>query len=429
MLSKHRRAEPEALQDVRLCPKLWAKERISEDASQQPSWDWTSWKNSGYADGVYQNKLEEQLADLEEESEEPELPLEGGPDVEIVAQKDHEGTRIEGVVSSEEETNSFLFSLEKKGQLSSPQDYEGARHAWERASLEHKAGNALRTAVKMEKEHAYGFQKSSDAARVALEEGQKWQSMVDKVEPQPMPTPKKCPLPPPKTLQAAEEAFDEYSSWKKDKWSSGKSRPWWKKDDWKWQQGTSSSSKGPEQSIMKQYDAWEEKVDVQAQKYWGTDAWQRDLPQDQQPVSKKSKGKKRKLWLAAQIEALKSEGRWVGGAPSESSKHLRLIREAEMKEQAAKKQRHAASSQESAAEGMQDQGGDTAEPEVPEHEQGFNPWEDPFENFNQMIYKADTIEHVVTLDVAHVNALDHTYKKLKRLQDEDLENDPEDQLE
>ena len=80
---------------------------------------------------------------------------------------------------------------------------------------------------------------------------------------------------------------------------------------------------------MQKYNDYEEEEDRRAQAYWGTNQWQQDYaaPEEQQAF-KKSKGKKRKLWLAAQIETLKKQGRWVGGAPSDSSKQLRLIREA-----------------------------------------------------------------------------------------------------
>ena len=115
MLSKSQRQDaPEALQDIRMCPScgtrsylrkktciniycsyywmkqapntnLWARGPLQgsgslKGSSNQKSWSWTSWKNSGYADGVYQNKLEQQLQDVldkevESEPKDPEVQV------------------------------------------------------------------------------------------------------------------------------------------------------------------------------------------------------------------------------------------------------------------------------------------------------------------------------------------------------------------
>ena len=80
------------------------------------------------------------------------------------------GPRIEEIPSSDEEANAFIFGLEKRKQVSTYVDYEDARHAWESASQEQKAGAALRTAIKLKKEHSYAV----------FEEGQKWQRLQAK---------------------------------------------------------------------------------------------------------------------------------------------------------------------------------------------------------------------------------------------------------
>ncbi|CAE7281739.1 unnamed protein product [Symbiodinium sp. CCMP2592] len=469
MLSKSQRDAPEALQDIRMCPKcgtrsylrkrvcinilcqwyymrqepntnLWARGPIQSSnaqtassgslgsSSMQRSWSWTSWKNSGYADGVYQNKLEQQLQDvLEEEEADSEEPED--PEVQVVAAREGDGPRIEEVVSSDEEANAFIFGLEKKNQVSSYSEYEEARHAWESASQEHKAGHALRSAIKMEKEHSYGSygsEKAASAAQVALEEGQKWQRLQAKgaaserfakavekrrfvpvkaeppVQDDPYMQYGQAPVEEPSTGagDTAEQstAANEQST-REDTWgdySSSYGRGW-KSGGRKQQSSSSWERPGPQsgrsQDAMQKYNEWEEFMDKKSQAYWGSDRWQRDYAsQEQQQSFKKSKGKKRKLWLASQIETLKQEGRWVGGAPSESSKKLRLIREAEAKQ--------------IAGQGARQEGGGAAEepaavdagPDEAQEEPGSG---HTWQSFRSMVEGAETIEHVIGLDEAY----------------------------
>ena len=42
---------------------------------------------------------------------------------------------------------------------------------------------------------------------------------------------------------------------------------------------------------------------------------------------KKSKGQKRKIWLKAQMETLKAEGRWLGDQPDKAMKQRRLMQD------------------------------------------------------------------------------------------------------
>ena len=397
MLSKSQRQDaPEALQDVRMCPScgtrsylrkktciniycsyywmkqapntnLWARGPLLQGSgslkgsSSQKTWSWQSWKNSGYADGVYQNKLQESLNELEED-------VESSPDDEIqIISEGGPGAFVEEVRDSDEEANAFIFGLEKKKQVNTYREYEDARHAWESASQEKKAAASLRTAIKLEKEHTYGSPKAALAAQVALEEGQKWQSLRAKgpasekytaavqrrfvpvkTEPGLAPeepaisAPREEPeLPEEAAISAPREepelpdtaALDDGGHGWKD-WKDWKgSRQDWK--SWGRQKQQSSSSwqrapdQGPSRDAMQKYNDYEEEEDRRAQAYWATNQWQEDYaaPEEQQAF-KKSKGKKRKLWLAAQIDTLKKQGRWVGGAPSDSSKQLRLIREA-----------------------------------------------------------------------------------------------------
>ncbi|CAE7316441.1 unnamed protein product [Symbiodinium sp. CCMP2592] len=379
-------------------------------SSSKRSWSWTSWKNSGYADGVYQNKLEQQLQDVLDEEE-------SDPEVQVVAAREGDGPRIEEVVSSDEEANAFIFGLEKRNQVSSFSEYEDARHAWESASQEHKAGHALRSAIKMEKEHSYGSEKAASAAQVALEEGQKWQRLQAKgaasekyqaavqkrrfvsvkAEPPVQDDPyMQAPGEEPamestgateqgdtaEQSTAANEQSTREDTWGYGDYSSSYGRGW-KSGGRKQQSSSSWERPGPQsgrsQDAMQKYNEWEEFMDKKSQAYWGSDRWQRDYAsQEQQQSFKKSKGKKRKLWLASQIETLKQEGRWVGAAPSESSKKLRLIREAEAKQ--------------IAGQGARQEGGGAAE-EPAAVDAG-----------------AETIEHVIGLDEA--------YKRLKNNQAE-----------
>ena len=72
-------------------------------------------------------------------------------------------------------------------------------------------------------------------------------------------------------------------------------------------------------------------------KYWTSDEWQEDwygrddnqASQDDDGASqpKRSKGRKRKAWLNAQITALKEAGRWIGNEPSAEGKRLRLAQD------------------------------------------------------------------------------------------------------
>ena len=399
MLSKSQRQDaPEALQDIRMCPScgtrsylrkktciniycsyywmkqapntnLWARGPLQSSgslggSSSQRSWSWTSWKNSGYADGVYQNKLEQQLQDvLDEEESEPDAPLEGGqdPEVQVVSATEGGGPRIEEIPSSDEEANAFIFGLEKKKQVNTYVEYEDARHAWESASQEKKAAATLRTAIKLEKEHSYGSPKAALAAQVALEEGQKWQSLRAKgpasekyraavqrrfvpVKTEPGLAPEEPAISAPREEpEVPEEAaisapreepeVPDTSAWDDGGYGWKGSGQDWKSWGRKKQQSSSSwqraPDQGPSRDAMQKYNDYEEEEDRRAQAYWGTNQWQQDYaaPEEQQAF-KKSKGKKRKLWLAAQIDTLKKQGRWVGGAPSDSSKQLRLIREA-----------------------------------------------------------------------------------------------------
>ncbi|CAE7834083.1 unnamed protein product [Symbiodinium sp. CCMP2592] len=467
------RDAPEALQDIRMCPKcgtrsylrkrvcinilcqwyymrqepntnLWARGPIQSSdpqtassgslgSSSKRSWSWTSWKNSGYADGVYQNKLEQQLQDVLDEEE-------SDPEVQVVAAREGDGPRIEDVVSSDEEANAFIFGLEERNQVSSFSEYEDARHAWESASQEHKAGHALRSAIKMEKEHSYGSEKAASAAQVALEEGQKWQRLQAKgaasekyqaavqkrrfvpvkAEPPVQDDPyMQAPGEEPamestgateqgdtaEQSTAANEQSTREDTWGYGDYSSSYGRGW-KSGGRKQQSSSSWERPGPQsgrgQDAMQKYNEWEEFMDKKSQAYWGSDRWQRDYAsQEQQQSFKKSKGKKRKLWLASQIETLKQEGRWVGGAPSESSKKLRLIREAEAKQ--------------IAGQGARQEGGGAAEepaavdagPDEAQEEPGSV---DTWQSFQSMVEGAETIEHVIGLDEA--------YKRLKNNQAE-----------
>ncbi|CAE7783913.1 unnamed protein product [Symbiodinium sp. CCMP2592] len=480
ILSKSQRQDaPEALQDIRMCPKcgtrsylrkrtcinimcqwywmrqepntnLWARGPIqSEDpssgslgSSSKRSWSWSSWKNSGYADGVYQNKLEQQLQDvLDEEESEPDAPLEGGddPEVQVVAAREGDGPRIEEVVSSDEEANAFIFGLEKKNQVSSYSEYEEARHAWESASQEHKAGHALRAAIKLEKEHSYGSEKAASAAQVALEEGQKWQRLQAKgaaserfakaVEKRRfVPVKAEPPVQDDMYMQYGQAPVEEPStgagdtaeqstaaneqSTREDTWDRGDYSSYGR--GWKKHQQSSSSweragpQSGRNQDAMQKYNEWEERMDKKSQAYWGSDRWQRDYAsQDQQQSFKKSKGKKRKLWLASQIETLKQEGRWVGGAPSESSKKLRLIREAEAKQIAGQRagQGDGGAAEEPAAV--------DAGPDEAQEEPGLV---DTWQSFQSMVQGAESIEHVI--------GLDESYKRLKNNQAETQAEQP-----
>ena len=276
-----------------------------------------------------------------------------------------EGPRIEEIPSSDEEANAFIFGLEKKKQVNTYVEYEDARHAWESASQEKKAAACLRTAIKLEKEHSYGSPKAALAAQVALEEGQKWQSLRAKgpasekytaavqrrfvpvkTEPGLAPeepaisAPREEPeLPEEAALLGRSRSFPTLPLWmmvamvgRIGRIGKGSGQDW---KSWgrKKQQSSSSWQRAPDQGrsrdAMQKYNDYEEEEDRRAQAYWGTNQWQQDYaaPEEQQAF-KKSKGKKRKLWLAAQIDTLKKQGRWVGGASSDSSKQLRLIREA-----------------------------------------------------------------------------------------------------
>ena len=108
-----------------------------------------------------------------------------------------------------------------------------------------------------------------------------------------------------------------------DAWDDGGYGRGWKSSGHGWKSGgrknqQSSSSwqrdpdHGPSRDATQKYNDYEEEEDRRAQAYWGTNQWQRDYaaPEDQQAF-KKSKGKKRQLWLASQIETLKKQGRWV----------------------------------------------------------------------------------------------------------------------
>ncbi|CAE7516200.1 unnamed protein product, partial [Symbiodinium sp. CCMP2592] len=394
-------------------------------SSSKRSWSWTSWKNSGYADGVYQNKLEQQLQDVLEEEE-------SDPEVQVVAAREGDGPRIEEVVSSDEEANAFIFGLEEKNQVSSFSEYEDARHAWESASQEHKAGHALRSAIKMEKEHSYGSEKAASAAQVALEEGQKWQRLQAKgatSEKYQAAVQKRRFVP----VKAEPPVQDDPYMQAPGKEPAMESTGATEQGDTAEQSTAANEQRlgamaiiqaamavvGRAADAMQKYNEWEEFMDKKSQKYWGSDRWQRDYAsQEQQQSFKKSKGKKRKLWLASQIETLKQEGRWVGGAPSESSKKLRLIREAEAKQ--------------IAGQGARQEGGGAAEepaavdagPDEAQEEPGsVHTWQ----SFRSMVEGAETIEHVIGLDEA--------YKRLKNNQAEtqaeqaaadETQEDPED---
>ncbi|OLP84691.1 hypothetical protein AK812_SmicGene34409 [Symbiodinium microadriaticum] len=320
---------------------------------------------------------------VEEESEPGQ-----DPEVQVVSATEGGGPRIEEIPSSDEEANAFIFGLEKlkKKQVRTYLEYEDARHAWESASQEKKAEATLRTAIKLEKEHSYGSPKAAAAAQVGLEEGQKWQSLRAKRsgEEPAMEVPDSSGAPEQADTEQSAPANDQ--GW--DAWDDGGYGRGWKSSGHGWKSGgrknqQSSSSwqrdpdHGPSRDATQKYNDYEEEEDRRAQAYWGTNQWQRDYaaPEDQQAF-KKSKGKKRQLWLASQIETLKKQGRWVW--------------EAEAKQIAAKERGREGS------EGNPVPAVDAAADEAPD------PGLDSMESFRSMVSAADTIEHV-----------DSAFKRLK----------------
>ena len=125
------------------------------------------------------------------------------------------------------------------------------------------------------------------------------------------PQTKKMPTPPWK--EAAEDAAAsswEKKSWKKDdSWKGYEKKDWKKKDQW----SLPVKKTAPPQHIVDRH------------RYWSSNAWEADfLPSIR---AKKSKGQKRKIWLKAQMETLKAEGRWLGDQPDKAMKQRRLMQD------------------------------------------------------------------------------------------------------
>ncbi|CAE7480903.1 unnamed protein product, partial [Symbiodinium sp. CCMP2456] len=320
-----------------------------------------------------------------EQSDEPEdvpVPFTGDEEIQLVYEKGPAagGGPVEEVPSSEEEGIRFLCNLEKKKALSSYQDYQSASLAWQTAGQEVKASTALRVAIKMEKEHSYGSPKAAQKRRFSVPvmkeepglEEEPAAAMPESGGRDPQ-APGEEPAAAMEDSSGAHDQSEDNASWNEQGWDSWHARGRWKSSGQSWK------------TDMEKYNDLEEQEDQKARAYWGSNRWQRDWVDDEKAVAvKRNKGKKRKLWLASQIETLKKQGRWVGGAPSESSKKLRLIREAEAKEFGRQGGGASLENPDPAADP------DAAADEAPE-DPGAS---DSMASFRSMIQAADSIEHV-----------------------------------
>ena len=115
--------------------RLW--QRGPDRGKKTQYWTPATWRDSGYADAVYQNKLQSNLQSLEAEIGE----METEKYVQIHDSASEEEESLQREEKEKEAANEFFTS----------KDLETARSAYQTVRLQDKAQKALATAIKLEK--------------------------------------------------------------------------------------------------------------------------------------------------------------------------------------------------------------------------------------------------------------------------------------